>query len=62
MCGVGVIDGILYAMGGENNSGSLKSVEAYTQYSGVWTTVADMNYPRYAFGNLFLNKFLSIMY
>jgi len=61
-CGVGVLDGVLYAIGGYNNvSGCFKSVEAYTPSSGVWTTIADMHFYRRNFGDLFLKKFLIIM-
>jgi len=61
-CGVGVLDGVLYAIGGKiNKSVYLKSVEAYTPSSGVWTTIADMHFCRTRFGDLFLKKFLIIM-
>jgi len=60
-CGVEVLDGVLYAIGGENNSNCLKSVEAYTPSFGVWTTIADMHFCRRCFGDLFLEKCLIIM-
>jgi len=42
--GVGVLDGIIYAIGGRIGSGPpLKSVEAYKPSDGVWTSVADMH-------------------
>lgn len=41
--GVGVLDGVLYAVGGEDGSKTLKSVEAYRPSTGVWTTIADMH-------------------
>jgi len=56
-CGVVVLDDILYAIGGFNLSRSLKSVEAYTPSSGVWTTIADMHFSRFSFGDLFLKNF-----
>jgi len=40
--GVGVLDGIMYAIGGTNGT-SLKSVEAYSPTAGVWSSIADMN-------------------
>jgi len=61
--GVGVLGGIIYAIGGINGVPKcLKSVEAYTTSTGVWTTVADMHFPRYDFGDLFLKKILIILY
>lgn len=44
--GVGVLDDILYAVGGYNELGTLKSVEAYRPSTGVWTLMADMHLPR----------------
>lgn len=45
--GVGVLNGIIYAIGGEskNNNSSVihKSVEAYTTTTKVWSSIADMN-------------------
>jgi len=52
-CGVLVLDGVLYAIGGKNKSGCLKSVEAYTRSSGVWTSIADMHFCRQYFGDFF---------
>lgn len=60
-CGVGVLDGVLYAIGGYNKSVCHKSVEAYTPSSRVWTTIADMHFARKNFGDLFLKTFLIIM-
>jgi len=51
-CGIGVMEGVLYAIGGENNSNCLKSVEAFTPSSGVWTKIADMHFCRQFFGDL----------
>lgn len=44
--GVGVLDGVLYAVGGGDRFGALKSVEAYSPATGVWTTIEDMRLPR----------------
>jgi len=44
--GVGVLDGVLYAIGGYDGSKTLKSVEAYRPSTGVWTTMADMHLSR----------------
>lgn len=54
--GVGVLDGVLYAIGGHNGFGTLKSVEAYSPSTGVWITIADMHFCRanagkYSFNN-----------
>jgi len=50
--GVGILDGVLYAVGGGNRCGALKSVEAYNPGTGVWTTIADMRLPRQNAGKL----------
>jgi len=68
--GVGVIDDVLYAVGGHNGLISLKSVEAYRPSTGVWTTIPEMHYPRcnagitthliilnYFMAHIFLNLF-----
>lgn len=47
--GVGVLDGVMYAVGGYNNNykqNSLKSVEVYRPCSRVWSFIADMHFPR----------------
>jgi len=44
---VGVMDGVIYAVGGENEYDEcLKSVEAYKPSSGIWTSIADMRFAR----------------
>lgn len=51
--GVGVLLGVLYAVGGVNKSGELKSIEAYTASSGVWSsTIPDMHFTRCNPGDL----------
>jgi len=61
--GVGVLDGVMYVIGGQNKSRNLKSVIAYTLSDEVWTTIADMHLCRYKPGNynknyIFTKKFL----
>jgi len=41
--GVGVMDGVMYAIGGFNGTAHLKSVEAYRVSDGVWSTITDMH-------------------
>ena len=41
--GVGVLDGVLYAVGGHDGPLVRKSVECYCPESGVWTPTADMH-------------------
>jgi len=53
--GVGVLDGLLYAvggLGGYDQFQRLNSVEAYRPSTGVWTPIADMNFPRHCAGSL----------
>lgn len=44
--GVGVLDGILYAVGGHDGPLVRKSVEAYNPEAETWTQVADMAFCR----------------
>ena len=48
--GVGVLDGLMYAIGGFNVE-YLKSVEVYRPSDGVWSSIADMNLCRLRPGN-----------
>lgn len=41
--GVGVLDGLLYAVGGHDGPLVRKSVEVYNPDTNCWTPVADMN-------------------
>jgi len=41
--GVGVLNGVLYAIGGYTGSANLKSVEAYRPSEGVWSPIVDMH-------------------
>jgi len=43
--GVGVLNGVLYAVGGHNGI-MLRGVEAYSPSTGVWTSIPDMHYRR----------------
>jgi hypothetical protein len=42
LVGVGVLDGILYAVGGHDGPLVRKSVESYNPETKTWTPVADM--------------------
>jgi len=44
--GVGVLDGVLYSVGGQNASNIHKSVEAYRPSTGVWSSIPDMHLRR----------------
>lgn len=44
---IGVLNGVMYVVGGNTGSGNLKSVEAYTPNTGVWSSVADMHLCRF---------------
>ncbi|XP_029341386.1 ring canal kelch homolog [Acyrthosiphon pisum] len=59
--GVGVLDGVLYAIGGYDERESLKSVEAYRPSTGAWTSIADMNFPRQSPGVVALDGLLYVI-
>jgi len=44
--GVGVLDGVIYAIGGYDGSEFLKSAEIYRPSDGFWSTIANMYFPR----------------
>ncbi|XP_060873948.1 uncharacterized protein LOC132947709 [Metopolophium dirhodum] len=44
--GVGVLDGVLYAVSGKDGSKTLSSVKAYRPSTGVWSTILDMLKPQ----------------
>jgi len=39
---IGVLNGVMYVVGGNTGSGNLRSVEVYTPSTGVWSSIADM--------------------
>jgi len=49
--GVGVLVGLIYAIGGYDGGKYLKSVEVYRPSDGLWSSVADMEICRYRPGN-----------
>jgi len=51
--GVGVLNGLMYAIGGYYNKTFLKSVEVYRPSDGVWSFVADMEICRFCPGNYY---------
>jgi len=51
--GVGVLDGVLYAVGGYDGLNYLCSVESYSPNTGVWTSIKDMHVQR-KFPGIFL--------
>jgi len=48
---VGVLDGVMYAIGGWDGSVVYKSVEVYTASSKVWSNIPDMHFGRKDPGN-----------
>jgi len=49
--GVGVLNDLMYAIGGYDGNKDLKSVEVYTPSDGVWSSVADMHFSRFQPGD-----------
>ncbi|XP_016658414.1 kelch-like protein 3 [Acyrthosiphon pisum] len=58
--GVGVLDGLMYAIGGYDGHKYLKSVEVYRPSDGVWSSVADMEICRYSPGVAVLDGLLYV--
>jgi len=54
--GVGVMDGILYAVGGHDGPVVRKSVEAFNPETKVWSPVADMTFCRRNAGKFFKKR------
>jgi len=50
--GVGVLNGVMYAVGGNDGLVNLKSAEIYRPCDGVWSTISDMHHSRIRPGNL----------
>jgi len=46
-CSIGVLNDVMYVVGGNTGSGNLKSVETYTPSTGVWSSIADMHLRRF---------------
>lgn len=54
-CGAGVLNGVLYAVGGKIEKDIiLPSVEAYSPITGVWTPVASMHKTRFHQSNYYI--------
>lgn len=51
--GVGILDGVMYAVGGHDGPEVRNSVEAYRPSAGVWTSIADMHMCRRNAGNYY---------
>jgi len=47
---VGVLNGVLYVVGGQNGAQVWRSVEAYRPNTGVWSTIPYMHFCRYSAG------------
>ena len=52
--GVGVLDGLMFAIGGYNGHEWLKIVKVYRPNDGVWSAVADMEICRFRPGNNYI--------
>lgn len=59
--GVGVLDGILYAVGGHDGPLVRKSVESYNPETKKWTTVSDMALCRRNAGVVAMNGLLYVV-
>ena len=59
--GVGVLNGILYAVGGHDGPSIRKSVEAYDSTTNLWKYVAEMNICRRNAGVVTLNDLLYVV-
>jgi len=55
--GVGVLGGIIYAVGGYDGSQVYRSVEAYIPSTGNWITVPDMHLCRRNAGDYSFNDY-----
>ncbi|CAI6371838.1 unnamed protein product [Macrosiphum euphorbiae] len=58
---VGVLDGVLYAVGGHDGVNVHRSVEAYRPSTGDWTTVAEINLCRRKTGVAVLGGLLYVV-
>jgi len=55
--GVGVLDGVLYVVGGHDGLEVWSSVEAYRPSTGIWTNIANMHLCRKNAGNYSFNNY-----
>lgn len=53
---IGVLNGVIYAIGGHDGPKIWNSAEAYRPSTGVWTSIANMHMCRRNSGNYFLFK------
>lgn len=58
---MGVLDGILYAVGGHDGPQVRKSVEAFDPETGTWTAVSDMALCRRNAGVVAMNNLLYVV-
>ncbi|XP_029342297.1 kelch-like protein 2 [Acyrthosiphon pisum] len=61
LVGVGVLDDVLYAVGGWDGHQVLSSVEAYRPSTGVWSTIPDMHLSRRGAGVAVLGGLLYVI-
>ncbi|XP_029344871.1 kelch-like protein 2 [Acyrthosiphon pisum] len=59
--GVGVLDDVLYAVGGSEGLTVHRSVEAYTPSTCVWSSIPDMHLCRYSAGVAVLDGLLYVV-
>ncbi|XP_029342934.1 kelch-like protein 2 [Acyrthosiphon pisum] len=59
--GVGVLDDVLYAVGGWDDTQVWSSVEAYRPSTGVWSTIPDMHSSRIGAGVAVLGGLLYVI-
>lgn len=61
LLGVGVLDGVLYAVGGHDGPLVRKSVEAYDPAKRSWGAVSDMSFCRRNAGVVAMNGLLYVV-
>ena len=60
--GVGVVDGLLYAVGGHDGPLVKKSAEVYNPATNCWTPICDMNMCRRNAGNSYFHNLDSLAF
>jgi len=55
---IGVVDGILYAVGGLTSAGASETVEAYDPRTNTWSRRASLSFPRFSLGMGVVNGIL----